>query len=103
MANKQKKLFILTVDMNCLKQKMLPGPDRSYKELPRDTNRCPEMTGAARLKQELPGATKRYQKLPEAQDVTIATKELTRTAKSFQDVPRTTKTCEMMTRAVDNA
>ena len=56
----KKKLYILTVDMNCLKQKkVLPGPDRSYKELPRVANRCPEMTGAARLKQELPGATKR--------------------------------------------
>ena len=64
----------------------MPGANKSYKELRRAANSYPEMTGAARRKQDLSGAAWSYQKLPEAQDLPIATQkeqELTRTAKSF--------------------
>ena len=84
----------------------MPGVNNSYKELRSVASSCPEMTGDDRRMQELPGAARSYQSLPEAQDLLIATQnypELTRTAKSFQDLPRTTSTCEVETRAVENA
>ena len=84
----------------------MPGVNNSYKELRSVASSCPEMTGDDRRMQELPGAARSYQSLPEAQDLLIATQhypELTRTAKSFQDLPRTTSTCEVVTRGIENA
>ena len=73
--------------MNCLKQK------KGCQGQIGTTKIYPELLIANQRRQELPGDSKSLQVLPEAQDVPIAT----------QEQPRTTKTCEVMTRAVDNA